>query len=159
MASVRTWRLRSVSTPAIRVGESTAGPGGEPVEVLGPNEIWLYPSVEAEARAWAAAMSGKFRVDERKTGRGERTRADTPSPILLIHVTNVPSHVHRASEIAQSQQDGGDGLDPRACHAPVGGPVPPAGLVGDGKDAYSYTRRLRTGGALQPSGCRDAPPK
>ena len=44
----------------------------EQVEVLGPNEVWLYPSVEAEARGWAAAMSGEFRVEERKTGRGER---------------------------------------------------------------------------------------
>ena len=33
----------------------------EQVEVLGPNEVWLYPSVEAEARGWAAAMSGEFR--------------------------------------------------------------------------------------------------
>ena len=44
----------------------------EHVEVLGPNEVWLYPSVEAEARGWAAAMSGEFRVEMRKTGRGER---------------------------------------------------------------------------------------
>lgn len=44
----------------------------EQVEVLGPNEVWLYPSVEAEARGWAAAMSGEFRVEVRKTGRGER---------------------------------------------------------------------------------------
>jgi hypothetical protein len=33
-------------------------------------------------------------------GRGERVSADTPSPILMIPVTNVPSYVHRASEIA-----------------------------------------------------------
>jgi hypothetical protein len=45
----------------------------EQVEVLGPSEVWLYPSVEAEARGWAAAMSGEFRVEERKTGRGERS--------------------------------------------------------------------------------------
>jgi hypothetical protein len=43
----------------------------EQVEVLGPNEIWLYPSVEAEARGWAAAMAGEFRV-ESTNGRGER---------------------------------------------------------------------------------------
>ena len=30
----------------------------EQVEVLGPNGVWLHPSVEAEARGWAAAMSG-----------------------------------------------------------------------------------------------------
>ncbi len=45
----------------------------EQVEVLGPHEVWLYPSVEAEARGWAATMSGEFRVEVRKTGRGERT--------------------------------------------------------------------------------------
>jgi hypothetical protein len=35
----------------------------EQVEVLGPNEVWLYPSVEAEARGWAAAMSGTTSAD------------------------------------------------------------------------------------------------
>jgi DNA invertase Pin-like site-specific DNA recombinase len=35
----------------------------ERVEVLGPNEIWLYPSVEAEARGWAAAMHGTTSAD------------------------------------------------------------------------------------------------
>ena len=40
--------------------------------MLGPNEVWLYPSVEAEARGWAAAMSGEVKLDVRKTGRGER---------------------------------------------------------------------------------------
>jgi hypothetical protein len=30
----------------------------EKMEVLGPDEVWLYPSVEAEARGWAAAMEG-----------------------------------------------------------------------------------------------------
>ena len=29
-----------------------------------------------------------------------RSSADTPSPILLIPVTNIPSYVHRATEIA-----------------------------------------------------------
>ena len=32
-------------------------------EVLGPNEIWLHPSVEAEARGWAAAMRGTTSAD------------------------------------------------------------------------------------------------
>jgi DNA invertase Pin-like site-specific DNA recombinase len=45
----------------------------EQVEVLGPNEVWLYPSVEAEARGWATAMSGEFQVEIRQSGRGERT--------------------------------------------------------------------------------------
>jgi len=44
----------------------------EQVEVLGPNEVWLYPSIEAEARGWATAMGGEFWLEERKTGRGER---------------------------------------------------------------------------------------
>ena len=42
--------------------------------MLGPNEVWLYPSVEAEARGWAAAMSGAFRMELRQTGRVERNR-------------------------------------------------------------------------------------
>jgi hypothetical protein len=44
----------------------------EQVEVLGPNEVWLYPSLEAQARGWAAAMSGEFQVEMRQSGRGER---------------------------------------------------------------------------------------
>ena len=47
----------------------------------------LPPVVELECKI------GEF-------GRGERARADTPSPILLIPVTNVPSYVHRSSETA-----------------------------------------------------------
>ena len=39
--------------------------------------VWLYPSVEAEARGWAAARRGEFRMEERKTGRGERSGPDT----------------------------------------------------------------------------------
>jgi hypothetical protein len=33
-------------------------------------------------------------------GRGERASADTPSPSLIIPVTNVPSYVYRASGVA-----------------------------------------------------------
>jgi DNA invertase Pin-like site-specific DNA recombinase len=43
----------------------------EQVEVLGPSEVWLYPTIEAEARGWAAAMAGEFRI-ESTNGRGER---------------------------------------------------------------------------------------
>lgn len=53
----------------------------EQVEVLGPNEIWLYPSLEAEALGWAAAMSGEFRMELRKTGRGERVSASLNAAI------------------------------------------------------------------------------
>ena len=33
------------------------------VEVLGPKEVWIHSSVEAEARGWATAMSGVTSVD------------------------------------------------------------------------------------------------
>jgi hypothetical protein len=74
----------------------------EQVEVLGPNEVWLYPSVEAEARGWAAAMKGESRV-ESTNGRGERSSAHTIQPSIRIElgsVANVPSYVQRATEIA-----------------------------------------------------------
>ena len=35
----------------------------ERVEALGPKEVWIYPSPEAEARGWATAMSGVTSVD------------------------------------------------------------------------------------------------
>jgi hypothetical protein len=40
------------------------------VEAPGPTEVWLYPSVEAEARGWAAAMSGEFRIEEHEDWSG-----------------------------------------------------------------------------------------
>jgi hypothetical protein len=46
-------RLRAAD-PAHRIVQALF----EQVEELGPNEVWLYSSVEAEARGWAAAMSG-----------------------------------------------------------------------------------------------------
>ena len=54
-----------------------------------------YPSEEATAQGWATAMCGEFTAQIRRNGRGERARADTPSPSLVIPVANVPSHVHR----------------------------------------------------------------
>ncbi len=57
----------------------------EDVEVVGPKEVWHHPSVEAEARSWAGAMNGEFRVDVRQTGRGERERRqDSPIPDLPV---------------------------------------------------------------------------
>ena len=44
----------------------------EQVEVLGPDQVWLHPSLEAEARGWTAAMDGEFTVEVRRSGRGER---------------------------------------------------------------------------------------
>ena len=49
-------------------------------------------AVRAEDTGWGSQV-GEF-------GRGERVRTDTTSPVLLIPVTNVPSHVHRASDTA-----------------------------------------------------------
>jgi len=60
-------------------------------EVLGPTEVWLHPSIEAEERGWAAAMSGEFRVELRQTGRGERARASLTqrSPrFLMVNCTS-----------------------------------------------------------------------
>jgi DNA invertase Pin-like site-specific DNA recombinase len=51
----------------------------EKVEVLGPAQVWLHPSVEAEERGWAAAMSGEFQLELRQTGRGERSRTSGQS--------------------------------------------------------------------------------
>jgi len=71
----------------------------EQVEVLGPSEVWLYPSVEAEARGWAAAMSGEFRVEERKTGRGERNCAvmsDVGAVVRFVRETVAREHAHTA---------------------------------------------------------------
>jgi hypothetical protein len=71
----------------------------EQVEVLGPNEVWLYPSIEAEARGWAAAMSGEFRVEERKTGRGERNStfmSDAGAIVRFVRETVARERAHTA---------------------------------------------------------------
>jgi hypothetical protein len=63
----------------------------EKVEVLGPNEVWLYASVEAEARGWAAAMTGEFRVEVRKTGRGERDSPATNDLPITMRLAEPPT--------------------------------------------------------------------
>jgi hypothetical protein len=46
--------------------------------------------VEAEARGWAAAMSGEFRV-ESKTGRGERASASlTQQSLRFLMINRTP---------------------------------------------------------------------
>jgi DNA invertase Pin-like site-specific DNA recombinase len=42
------------------------------VEVLGPNQLWLFPSAEAEARGLGPLFAGEFRTNVRQCGRGER---------------------------------------------------------------------------------------
>jgi hypothetical protein len=62
----------------------------ERVEVLGPDQLWIYPTDEAEARGLAAAFAGEFRTKVRQTGRGERdspSRTQRPGPFLLINRT------------------------------------------------------------------------
>ena len=61
------------------------------VEALGPNEVWLFPSVEAEARGWAAAMAGEFRLESRN-GRGERRQT-------TIRHLNVPASLPLEIEV------------------------------------------------------------
>lgn len=58
---------------------------------LGPNEVWLYPSVEAEARGRAAAMTGEFREEVRKTGRGERASPSlTQQSLRFLMINRTP---------------------------------------------------------------------
>ncbi len=47
----------------------------ERIEVLGPNQLWLVASAEAEMRGLAPAFTGEFRTKVSQTGRGERVRA------------------------------------------------------------------------------------
>jgi hypothetical protein len=55
---------------------------------LTPDAATLGLGAALPARLETGAQTGGF-------GRGERARADTPSPSLIISVTNVPSYVHR----------------------------------------------------------------
>jgi hypothetical protein len=71
------------------------------IEVLGAREATIHLTDAAVAHGFATAIPDRLDVTV-GYGRGERIGADTPSPILLIPVTNVPSYVHRASGIAQA---------------------------------------------------------
>lgn len=71
----------------------------ERIDFLGFKEASIRLTDVAVAHGFAAAIPNRLTVTV-GNGRGERVRADTPSPSLLIPVTNVPSYVHRASEIA-----------------------------------------------------------
>ena len=44
----------------------------EKVEVLGPNQLWLHPSAEAQAPGLGPLSTGEFRTKVRQSGRGER---------------------------------------------------------------------------------------
>src|ERR1700690_3613852 len=62
----------------------------EQVEVLGSHEVWLHPSLEAEERGWASAMSGEFRVEVRQTGRGERDCPATTALQITMRLAEPP---------------------------------------------------------------------
>jgi hypothetical protein len=57
---------------------------------LGQNEVRLYPSVDAKACDWAAAMAGEFRVEVRKTGRGERDSPATNDLPITMRLAEPP---------------------------------------------------------------------
>ena len=61
----------------------------------------LVPPLSRPAAAFAEAVTPPSEmalpspVSPRGSGRGERARAGTPSPSLIIPITNVPGYVHR----------------------------------------------------------------
>ena len=71
------------------------------MDVLGLDTMHVEPTPAAVRRGLAEA----FRADELVMvgagyGRGERLKAETPSPSLLIPVTNISSHVGRVWKTA-----------------------------------------------------------
>ena len=73
----------------------------ERIDVLGANDFTFALTAHAKARGWDAAFgAGVVAVKEGRSGRGERTSADTTSPVLLIPVVNVPSVLRGAAKIA-----------------------------------------------------------
>jgi hypothetical protein len=106
----------------VRLGRSTPAPGSparyaraitEPdgrgralqpeTALLRPGENSIHPSVEAEARGWAAAVTGEFRVEERKTGRGERdSPALTQRSLSFLMVNATPREPPVPLDLARS---------------------------------------------------------
>lgn len=69
--------IAAIAEHPVAVGAGTGDRGlrlFDRVEVLGPHEVWMYPSLEAEMRGLAAAFSGELRTQIRQFGRGERSR-------------------------------------------------------------------------------------
>jgi hypothetical protein len=71
----------------------------ERLEASGFRELKVHLTEEARAHAFAAAIPAQFTACV-GYGRGERIRADTPSPSLLIPVANIPSSVGRVWKTA-----------------------------------------------------------
>ncbi len=60
------------------------------VEVLGPNQLWLVPSAEAEARGLGPLFTGEFRTKVRQTGRGERDSPATNDLPITMRLAEPP---------------------------------------------------------------------
>ena len=71
----------------------------ERLEASGFRELKVHLTEEARAHAFAAAVPEQFTASV-GYGRGERLRAETPSPSLLIPVVNIRSYVGRAWKTA-----------------------------------------------------------
>ena len=59
------------------------------VDVLGPLQVWVHPSEEAEALGWATAMQGEFTSEVRRNGRGERAHASM-SDLQVVRFVSPP---------------------------------------------------------------------
>ena len=89
------WRLAEGGPGRAMVARSVF----ERLETSGFRKLKVHLTEEARAHAFAAAVPAQFTVSV-EYGRGERTRADTPSPSLLIPVANIPSYVGRVCTTA-----------------------------------------------------------
>ena len=71
----------------------------ERVEVLGPNQLWLVPSAEAEARGLGPLFTGEFHTKVRQTGRGERYRpvmSDAGAVVRFVRESRASARVRTA---------------------------------------------------------------
>jgi hypothetical protein len=69
-------------------------------EVLGYERMTYELTPDAIGLGLDTTLPAEFVLKEREFGRGERASPDTPSPSLIIPVTNVPSYVYRTAQIA-----------------------------------------------------------
>jgi hypothetical protein len=89
------WRLAEGGPGRAMVARSVF----ERLEASGFRELKVHLTEEARAHAFAAAVPAQFTACV-GYGRGERVRAETPSPSLLIPVANIPSYVGSVSKTA-----------------------------------------------------------
>ena len=100
----------AVGRAAARVSVTVQGSSGrelvvrwgqhfERLKVSGFRALKVHLMEEARAHAFAAVVPSEFTAPV-GYGRGERVRAETPSPFLLIPVTNIPSYVGRVWKTA-----------------------------------------------------------